>query len=277
MHILVKGAKQKTMIKMELHPLENALIQLRLTKPLVLCLTNQVTMDFIANCLLSLGAAPIMSQDLVELPELVQMSHVVNINIGTLDAAFLERAHEVLQLARKYNKPIILDPVGAGATHVRTESSRSLMASAAIVRGNASEIMALLDNTHKTQGVETTQDVSDAKQSAMIIAKRHSCTIVASGAEDFITDGLRQMQLAFGSSLMPRVTGMGCALTAVIAAFKAVIPDAYDAALCASAYFSLCGSIAATKTDSPGSFRTSFIDEIYKADFSAMRKIIDAV
>ena len=259
------------------HDLEKVLTQLRTTKPLVLCLTNQVTMDFMANCLLSLGAAPIMTQDIREMGELVQISHAINLNIGTLDAAFIERAELATQLAAQYNKPIILDPVGAGATFVRTDSSRSLMLSANIIRGNASEIMALLENIDKSLGVESTHLVSDATHSATLLAKNHQCTVVVSGEQDFVTDGQQEERLAFGSSLMPLVTGMGCALTAVIAAFKAVTIDSYEAACLATAYFSLCGSLAAQKTDKPGSFRTLFIDELYSADFAAMRRVPHAI
>lgn len=259
-----------------LQEIEKAVTQLRLKKPLVLCLTNHVTMDFIANCLLSLGAAPIMTEDTAELEELVQICNAVNLNIGTLDTLFVERAHTAISLAQHYNKPIILDPVGAGATQIRTLSSRAFMSSANIVRGNASEILALFDNIHKTLGVESTHQVSDAQQGAIEIAMHHQCTVVVSGEEDFITDGHKKGHLAFGSALMPMITGMGCSLTAVIAAFKAIISDSYETACIATAYFSLCGSLAAKKTDKPGSFRTAFIDELYAADFAAMRSIIHA-
>ncbi len=250
--------------------LDHSIIKLRQMKPLVLCLTNHVTMDFMANCLLSCGAAPIMTQDVAELDELVQISHVVTINIGTLDAAFIERATMALQLAKTYNKSVVFDPVGAGASSIRTASSRTLMKGAAIIRGNASEIMALVENTHKSLGVESIHTVSDAADSARILARNYHCSVVVSGARDFITDGIEDAYLAYGSPLMPLVTGMGCALTAIIAAFKAVIPNPYEAAHLASAYFSLCGSLAGQKTDAPGSFRTLFIDELYKADFIAM-------
>ena len=260
-----------------LHDLETTIKQLRQLKPLVLCLTNHVTMDFMANCLLSLGAAPIMSQDARELEELVRISHVVNLNIGTLDREFIERTNTTALLAQKYKKPIILDPVGAGASHIRTAASRSLIEHADIVRGNASEIMALLDNAHKTLGVESTHMVSDAAKSAAILARNHQCIVVVSGERDIVTDGLREESLCFGSALMPLVTGMGCTLTAVIAAFRAVIPNSFKAAQLATAYFSLCGSLVARKTDKPGSFRTLFIDELYSADFIAMRDIPHAI
>ena len=260
-----------------LYDLEKTLIQLRQLKPLVLCLTNHVTMDIMANSLLSLGAAPIMTQDIRELDELVQMSHAININIGTLDDAFIARAIKTAHLAQQYNKPIILDPVGAGATQIRTTSAHALIPTAKIIKGNASEIMALVDNANKTLGVESSHQVSDATASATMLAKRHQCTVVVSGEKDFLTNGSQEAQLAFGSSLMPLVTGMGCTLTAVIAAFRGIIPDSFKAARLATAYFGLCGSLAAQKTTTPGSFRTFFIDELYRANFAAMREIPHAV
>lgn len=260
-----------------LHDLENALIKLRQTKPLILCLTNHVTMDFMANCLLSIGAAPIMSEDGRELDELVRICHAVNINIGTLDRDFVERANTTVQFAKEYHKPFILDPVGAGATHVRTAASRTLLSSADIIRGNASEIMAVIAGTHQTLGVEATHQVSDAELSAIQLAKANHCIVVVSGEKDFVSDGQRKECLHFGSSLMPLVTGMGCTLTAVIAAFAAVIPDKFKAAYLATAYFGLCGSIAAQKTDKPGSFRTLFIDELFSANVAAMRNIPYAI
>lgn len=260
-----------------LNNLKTALAQLRAKKPLVLCLTNYVTMDFMANCLLSLGAAPIMTQDERELDELVHICHAINLNIGTLDCDFTQRANKIISLAKKYDKPVVLDPVGAGATEVRTATARTLMTSAKIIRGNASEILALSDNIHKTLGVESTHQVSDAANSAMSLAKHNQCTIVVSGEQDFLTDGERQTHLAFGSSLMSFVTGMGCTLTAVIAAFHAVIEDAYEAARLATAYFTLCGSLSATKADKPAAFRTCFIDTLYTADFTTMRGLTHEV
>ncbi len=260
-----------------LHELEKALKQLRQLKPLVLCLTNHVTMDFMANCLLSLGVAPIMTQDIREISELVHISHAINLNIGTLDHEFIERAQTIAEFAQTYQKPLILDPVGAGATQIRTLTSRSLMPFATIIRGNASEIIALLENINTSHGVESIHSVSTAAHSATVIARQHQCVVVVSGEQDFITDGQKDARLAFGSDLMPYVTGMGCALTAVIAAFKTVIADAYTAAQLATAYFGLCGHLAELKTKKPGSFRTTFIDELYTANFTAMKEIHHAL
>lgn len=255
-----------------INELERAIDKLRKAKPLVICLTNYVTMDFMANSLLALGVAPIMSCDDSEFEELVKLSGSVNVNIGTLDNAFIERCQKAVELGKRYNKPVILDPVGAGASSVRTRTARSLMPFSDIIRGNASEIMALLDDDAMTLGVESTKEVYHAKDAAIKIAKNLNCTVVVSGVEDFISDGLKEKSLPFGSPLMPLVIGMGCMLTAVIGAFRAVLPDPFEAAYLATAYVGLCGNVAHSKTDKPGAFHSAFIDELYAADFEAMRK-----
>lgn len=259
-----------------LHELEQALQQLRRTKPLVLCLSNYVTMDFIANTLLSLGAAPIMSEDEHELPELLSFCHALYVNIGTLNDTFLQRARVAIKLAKERKLPIILDPVGAGASTLRTTAAREFAPQAQIIRGNASEILALGETIYETLGVESSHQVSDAKNTAQQLATQHACVVAVSGEEDFISDGRQESFLAYGSPLMPLVTGMGCSLTGVIAAFRAVINNNYHAARLATAYFGLCGNLAAAKTDKPGSFRSVFLDEVYAANFEAMRAFYHA-
>lgn len=257
-----------------INQIESALMRVRQARPLVLCLTNYVTMDFMANSLLATGCAPIMSVDARELEELVAISHALSVNIGTLDEDFIKRCHQVGELAKRYNKPFILDPVGAGASVLRTRTARDLMPYADIIRGNASEIMALLDDNLPTRGVDTLQSVDEAKKAAITLATTLSCTVLVSGEDDFITDANRQDLLPWGSFLMPMVTGMGCTLTSVIAAFRGVIPDSFEAAKLATAWFGLCGQLSHKQTDKPGSFRTAFVDQLYAADFDAMRDML---
>jgi hydroxyethylthiazole kinase len=258
--------------------LETAIVTIRKTKPLVLNLTNYVTMDFMANSLLALGAAPLMSVCDAELEELIKISHAVNINIGTLDENFITRAVQAVKLAKTYHKPVIVDPVGCGASSIRTKTARKLMLiGPSIIRGNASEIMALFDTETKSLGVESLHATDQAKNHAHQLAKNHQLTIVVSGEKDFITDATTEIILPFGSPLMKLITGMGCALTAIIAAFRAVIPNDFEAATLATAYFGLCGNLAAIKSGpKPGLFRSMFIDELYSADFNAMLEILNA-
>lgn len=258
-----------------LKDLEDALVSLRQTKPLVLCLTNFVTMDFMANSLLALGAAPLMSQSMDEIEELVTISHVVNINLGTLDQAFYERAFEAAKLAKTQKKPVVLDPVGAGASHLRTSAAKSFLPYADIIRGNASEILALSDEAADTKGVESSRSVNQAMSAARELAVLPAKVMVVSGPVDFITDGRQAINLPFGSPLMPLVTGMGCTLTAVIAAFAAIGLSTYQAALLATAYFGLCGQLTQHKTQGPGAFRQVFIDRLYKPDWEIFSEWIE--
>jgi len=254
--------------------MNSTLALLKKTKPLVLCLTNYVTMDFMANSLLALGAAPIMSCANEEFSELIYLSHALYINIGTLDKAFIDKALIAAHLAKTMGKPVVLDPVGVGASPFRTENARKLMPYATIIRGNASEIMGLLDDEAKTRGVDSASSTEVAKNHAVTLAKQLNCTVVISGEQDCITDGHEILLLNVGSPLMPLITGMGCSLTAVIAAFCA-ITSPYIAASLATLYFGLCGNMAETVTDKPGSFRAAFIDALYIADIERMRDFYD--
>jgi hydroxyethylthiazole kinase len=236
-------------------------------KPLVLCLTNYVTVEFIANCILAVGAVPLMCEDETELEELLSISQALCINIGTLDEAFFVRARMAAKIAFEKKVPVILDPVGAGASVLRTKTSIELAQYAKIIRGNASEILALTGTKYSSRGVEATHDVKDALKSAETLALEATKVCVVSGASDLVTDGVNTMHLPYGAQMMSSITGMGCALTAVIAAFRACHSNAYQAALHGTLYFGLCGQLTATKTQLPGTFKSQFIDMLYQPNW----------
>lgn len=242
-------------------------------KPLVLCLTNYVTVEFVANCLLSIGAVPLMSEDATEIEELLTISQALYINIGTLDAVFLERARRAAHIAFEKKVPVVLDPVGAGASLLRRNASLELMQHAHIIRGNASEILALSEVQYSSRGVETSHKVQDAEEVAEKLACSHTKVCVVSGASDFVTNGINTAHVPFGAQMMSSITGMGCALTAVIAAFAASNPNSYQAALHGTLYFGLCGQFSNTKTQSPGTFRIQFIDTLYKPAWDFFERI----
>lgn len=248
---------------------------LRKRKPLVLCYTNFVTAEFVANCLLALGAAPIVSVCFEEQEELIRSSDVVYINIGTIDHAFAELVLMAASLAKKCGKPVVFDPVGAGASGIRTECARLIAPFSSIIRGNASEIMSMTNEAASTKGVDAAISVNKAENAAVKLAKANDITVLVSGEIDFITDGKRREFIEFGSSLMRMVTGMGCALTAVIAAFKTVLENSFEAAYMASSYFALCGEIAASDMCGIGTFKMDFINQLQNANFSLMKAIYD--
>lgn len=251
--------------------LRSALTSVKTTHPLVLNLTNVVTMDFMANAQLAIGASPLMSVSDEELEELIAVSNALNINLGTLDTPFVERCLKAAKLAKQYNKPVVLDPVGAGASRLRTNAALSLLPYCTILRGNASEVLALQNIAHQTKGVDSVHTTEDAKQAADALAKQFNIIVVVSGATDYITDSQLNISFNYGSPLMPSIVGMGCTLTAVIAAFAGSNNNAYQATMMATLYFTLCGSIAAKKAQTPASLQLAFLDTLFNANDAELR------
>jgi hydroxyethylthiazole kinase len=256
--------------------MEKALVNVRNQKPLILCLTNFVTVEFVANSLLSTGAAPIMSACEDEIEELVKMASALYINIGTLDQNFILLAKKAIEISKKYNKPIIFDPVGSGATNIRTEISKFILPFSNFIRGNSSEIISLAGNTHTTYGVEANNTTDEAASIAKRLSLQNNSVVIVSGPVDFITDGNKSIKVPFGSPLMQMVTGMGCSLTAVIAAFWSVLEDPFESAVIATHYFAFCGEIASKKQQSIGSFKINFLDQLHNPDFGLMRDLYDS-
>lgn len=256
--------------------LQTCLAALRQKQPVICCLTNSVTTDFVCNALLSVHAAPIVSQAPEEIAELLQHCQALYINIGTLDRHFIALTEQALAAAGQQGVPVILDPVGSGATTLRTGFARRLLDHVDIVRGNASEVLSLQQNLARSAGVESLDSVCAAKTAARTLAQRHQLCVAVSGAEDFITDGQRAVSNPWGSALMRRVTGMGCSLTAVIAAFAAVEADAFNAARLAIRYYTLCAQWAAQQTASPASFKVRFLDTLGTAPFAQLEELCRA-
>ena len=258
-----------------MNQIKEIVYRLKDSGPLVLSLTNFVTMEFVANCLLAVGAAPIMWLSEDGLEELVALSSVIYINTGTLSASSKGLMRKAVELSLRYEKQIVLDPVGAGATSIITELARDVARAAKIIRGNASEILALGNESFLSRGVEAVHTTEQAVGTADAIASELGATIVVSGAVDYVTDGDRSEKSAFGSPIMKNITGMGCAMTSVIAAMLAVEDDPFIAAKVGAQYFSICGELASSVSKSPGSFRTAFIDSLYEANFELIRGLYD--
>lgn len=234
-------------------------------KPLILNITNNVTMDFIANGLLCLGASPIMSKAIQESADLLQITSRVVINPGTLNDEFIAHSEQICSLANSFDKPIVLDPVGAGASAYRTFACKRLLSdfNIAILRGNASEIMALAGHTHNTKGVDSTCETQYAIESAQTLAQAYNVTVVISGPTDAVVNAHQIEQFNRGSPLMPLVTGTGCLFSAVVSAFDAVHSNRFTAACAATLFYSICGEIAANSAKKPGAFKIAFLDALY--------------
>ena len=234
-------------------------------KPLVHNITNFVAMNFTANALLAMGASPVMAHGKNEVAEMVSLAASLVVNIGTLDE---DRAASILLAGKKAsqrNLPVVLDPVGAGATAFRTETARKIIRETrlSVIRGNASEILSLRNDKSKTKGVDSWHSVDDAALQAGELAKELNVCLAVTGAVDLITDGARVVRVSNGHPLMGRVTGSGCAASAIIGAFLSVDDNPVSAAATALAYFGLAGEVAGEKANAPGSFMIQLLDALY--------------
>ena len=241
----------------------------RQQSPLVHNITNFVVMNTTANALLAAGASPIMAHAPEELEELLGIASALVLNIGTLSAPWIESMRLAGRLARERGLPVVLDPVGAGASTLRTDTALMLLDQAvtdgglAVVRGNASEIMALAGEAGQTKGVDSAHTTDMAGGPAARLAAERGCVVVASGAVDVVTDGETVIRITGGHHLMPRVTGMGCTATAMVGAFCGVNPDPLAAATHAMAAMSAAGAKAAATAKGPGSMQPAFLDALY--------------
>lgn len=247
---------------------------LRQKRPLVHNITNFVVMNFTANALLSLGASPVMAHAPEEVEEMAALAGALVINIGTLSTPWVDSMFLAARAAQKRSIPIVLDPVGAGATRFRTETARRLLDELPItvVRGNASEILALGGDTTGTRGVDAVHGAEAARSVASELAERRNTVVAVTGVEDFVTDGLRGYIISNGHALMGRVTGTGCAASAITGAFCAVEPDALMAVTGALVTFGLAGERAARSNPRPGTFQTLLLDALDEIDGTILQE-----
>jgi hydroxyethylthiazole kinase len=231
-------------------------------------------MNTTANALLALGASPVMAHAEEEVEEMTAIARSLVINIGTLSAPWIAAMFKAGHAARRNARPIVLDPVGVGATAFRTDTARKLLAGVlpAIVRGNASEIRALAYEERSTRGVDSAHASEDAAKAANEISTRYGCVVATSGAVDLIVSGGATSRVFNGDAVMPRVTGMGCTASALAGAFAAVNPSAHDAAVNAMAVMGIAGEMAADGAGGPGTFLPRFLDALYLLDESDIRK-----
>jgi len=251
---------QSVFIERAAHSLE----ELRSRRPLVHNITNYVVMDFSANALLAIGASPVMAHAAEEVREMVALAGALVLNIGTLSPHWIEAMFLAGHEARARGVPIVLDPVGAGATQLRTRTALRLAEDLrpTVLRGNASEILSLGRAGGATRGVDSTRGVDEARDTAVELAKRWGAVVAVTGPEDFVTDGARSVRVTNGHALMGRVTGTGCVASALVGAFAAVEQDVLSASAAALIVFGVAGELAAAGEPRPGTFRTRLIDAL---------------
>jgi len=239
---------------------------IRKNSPLVHNITNYVVMNNTANALLALGASPVMAHAVEEVEDMVNIASALVINIGTLSPKWIEAMFKAAKAAKAKGIPIVLDPVGVGATSYRTDTARDLVqeATPAIIRGNGSEIMALSQTDATTKGVDSTSGSDQALESAGNLNKAFNSVVCITGEIDYILSRDGVIEVKNGHEMMPKVTGLGCTATAICGAFTAVNPDYQKAAAHAMAIMGIAGEVAAKEAKGPGTLQLHFIDALYR-------------
>lgn len=242
-----------------------AFTRLRQEKPLLHHITNYVVMNDTANVTLHLGALPVMAHAREEVEEMVGLASALVLNPGTLNPEWVEAMLVAGQAANTRNIPIVLDPVGAGATSFRTETIRRLLRELkiALVRGNAGEIGVLAGVGGKVKGVESVGGPEDVAGMAGQAARAWGSVVAVTGKRDIVADGEQVLAVDNGHHWLTTLTGTGCMATTAVAAFAAVEKDALIAAAGALAAFGLAAELAAAQAAGPASFKAALFDQLY--------------
>jgi hydroxyethylthiazole kinase len=246
---------------------------LRDSAPLVHCLTNTVVQTITANALLAVGAAPAMVDEPAEAGEFAAVASAVLVNVGTVHQRTAEAMRLAARAATQVGTPWVLDPVAVGGLTFRTELAADLVElRPAVVRGNASEVMALAGAGKGGRGVDSTATPEDALEAAGELARRTGGVVAVSGPVDVVTDGHRVVRIGGGSPLLTRTTGAGCALGAVVAAYVAATGDPLTGTVAAHAHVALAAEAAAALCDGPGTFAVRWLDALDAVDADALTR-----
>jgi len=239
------------------------LIEIKRRRPLIHHIMNFVVMNDAANIALAIGASPIMAHAIEEVEELAAAADVIYINIGTLDSYWIPSMVALAKAASRNGKPLVLDPVGAGATRLRTETALRILreAEVTILKGNGGEVAAIAGAGGMVKGVDSLGGVG--VEVVEKVAREYGTTVFASGAVDVISDGSRYAEVRGGSELSRYVTGMGCMLGTVVSAFAAVNRDPLLASIGASVFFKRAAELASQRAREPGSFKVELINAVY--------------
>lgn len=242
--------------------------------PLVLHYTNNVTITDCANTTLAIGASPLMSFSYEEVDDIVKVANSVVINIGTMNSEMLDLFVLAGKTANKYNKPIILDPVGVFATKARSELTNKLLNEVKfdVVRGNISEIKFLGGLDVKGKGVDSFDDGSDVSNIVKTVAKKLECIVVASGKTDLISDGDKVYKIYNGSEKLKYVTGTGCMSTSLIGSFLPCSENKLESAVMGTLAMSLSGELADLNNPPIGTFKVNLFDNMFTLNKEILNK-----
>lgn len=253
------------------HDLWQDVLAVRANAPLVHSITNFVVMNFNANVLLALGASPVMAHAREEVADMANIAGALVLNIGTLEPDWIEAMKIAHTRAHARGIPVVLDPVGAGATPYRNQSLSELIANAppSIIRGNASEIMSVAGLATATRGVDSSVGSNQALNAAVDLAQKINGVVCVSGATDYVLDAQgRAAHLNNGHVWMTKVTGVGCSASAMIGAFAAVQSDLWRATLAAMAYLGVVGEVAyeQAQNDGVGTYQMQLLNGLQLLD-----------
>jgi hydroxyethylthiazole kinase len=251
-------------------------------KPLVHHITNYVTVNDCANIVLAIGASPIMADDLDEVEAITAIASALVLNIGTLNQRTITSMLAAGKKANELQIPVVLDPVGAGASPLRNETTRELLKQiqVSVLRGNMSEIRFVSGLAASTKGVDASEaDLENTSrnggQIAQALAQKLKCVVAITGAIDYIADGVRTASIANGHPMLSRVTGTGCMCTSLVGSFCGATSNYFEAAVSGVACMGIAGEMAfkVAGDRGTGSFRTAIIDSISKLDFKTWKEL----
>lgn len=243
-----------------------SLRRIRERRPLVHQITNFVVMNETANATLAIGALPVMAHAPEEVAEMASVAGALVLNIGTLTLDWVASMILAGHAANRAGVPVVLDPVGAGATSLRTRSAERILdeLDVAVVRGNAAEIASLAGQSAQIRGVESIGSDQDAGELASMAAGKLRCVVAVTGVVDAVSDGSSTLRIANGHAMLATVTGTGCIASALVGCFAAVNQGApLRAAAEALAALGVAGEDAAAQSRGPGSFHVALYDALY--------------
>ncbi len=249
---------------MDSQKIADELAAVRSCHPLVHHITNTVTINDCANITLCAGGAPVMAAAPEEAGEMAAIASALVLNIGTLSSAQVESMLIAGKVANARGIPVILDPVGAGATVMRTEVCERLLAELdiAVLKGNTGEIGVLAGAGGEVRGVDSVGCAGDLAEVAAACARKYGLVVVMTGPEDYISDGERTLVVGNGNPLMAHLSGTGCMTASVVGVFTTTGTDLVESCAAACAAFGRAGERAAAQSRGPYSFRTALFDEM---------------
>ena len=266
--------------------LSQALNNVRESTPLVHCITNYVTVNDCANALLACGGSPIMSDEPLDVEDIQTICGGLVLNIGTLNEQTIAGMHAAGKRATELGHPIVLDPVGAGASALRTKTASDLLDAydITVIRGNMSEMKALAGAAASTRGVDVNPDdavtddnLAESAAFAKALSSKTGAIIAITGAIDVVADSERAYAIRNGSPIMGRITGTGCMLTCIVAAYAVANPAMrLEAVVAAVAGHGVAGEMARARmqpVDGNGSYRTYLLDALFNINGEALEVV----